>query len=206
MDTQALIRELRDIYISKYPDCKEKIGKGSSLTQIDSAITKIRPIPKALIDIYSCVGGKNSDLDYCYDFPVAGYSLVPLDKIDSNIEIYEGLRRWEWNEYFKDLNEAEFNKVTKWKPDIISFLEDGGGDDLVIRTLPNDESIWQRPKVGDSRKVNTNLDRFLLAAIEFHRQGVYLDEDDDEAIDIDWDLAKEIVSKIDPKIEDYDHP
>ncbi len=128
MNTQALIRELREIYISKYPECEEKIGYGSSLAQIESAITKIRPIPKALIDIYSCVGGENSDLDYCHDFPVAWYHLVSLDRIDGTIDLDEELRQWEWDELFKDL------------------------------------------------------------------------------IDIDWDLAKEIASQIDPEIEDYDHP
>jgi hypothetical protein len=206
MDTQSLIRELRDIFISKYPECKKKLGQGYSLAQIESAITKIRPIPKALIDIYSCVGGENSDLVYCHDFPIAWYHLVPLDEIDSTIDLYEELRLREWNEHFKDLSEAEFNKVAKWKPDMISFLDDGCGYDVVIRTLPDDESIWVRPKTEESRKVNTNLDRFLLAAIEFHRQGVYLDEDDGEAIDIDWDLATEIVSKIDTEIENYSHP
>jgi hypothetical protein len=206
MDTQALIRELRDIFVSKYPECKDKIGKGSSLAEIESAITKIRPIPKALIDIYSCVGGENSNLVYCHDFLVAWYHLVPLDEIDSNIDLDEELRQWEWAEYFKDLSESDFNKVTRWKTDMIPFLKDGCGSDVVIRTLPEDESIWARPKAEDSRKINTNLDRFLLAAIEFYRQDVYVDEDDDEAIEIDWDLAKEIVSKIDPEIEDYDHP
>jgi hypothetical protein len=206
MDAQALIRELRDIFISKYPECKEKLGQGYSLAQIESAITKIRPIPQALIDIYSCVGGKNSDLEDCHDFPVGWYHLVPLEQIDSHVDLYEELRLWEWNEHFKDMSEAEFNKVAKWKPDMIPFLEDGCGSDVVIRTLPYDGSIWARPKVEYSEKINTNLDRFLLAAIEFHRQGVYIDEDDGEAIDIDWDLATEIVSKIDPEIENYSHP
>jgi hypothetical protein len=207
MDTQALIRELRDIYVSKYPECEEKIGHGSSLAQIESAITKIRPIPKALIDIYSCVGGENSNFEYCHDFPVAWYYLVPLNKIDSNIALYEELRLREWTRYFNHLSEVEFNKVATWKPDMVCFLENGCGGGVVIRTLPNDESIWTMPKVEDSRKVNTNLDRFLLAAIEFHRQGVYIEpEDEDEATEIDWDLAKEIVSKIDPEIGNYDHP
>jgi hypothetical protein len=201
MDTQALIKELRDIYISKYPQCEDKIGQGSSLTQIESAITKIRPIPKALIDIYSCVGGENSDLRYCYDFLVPGYYLVSLNEIDSDIDFYEEMRLGEWVRYFNDLSEAEFNKVAKWKPDMISFLQDGSGYDVVIRTLPDDESIWVRPKAEDSYKINTNFDRFLLTAIECHRQGAYID-DDDEAIDIDWELAKKIVSKIDPEIED----
>jgi hypothetical protein len=206
MDTQALIRELRDIYISKYPECKEKIGYGSSLAQIESAITKIRPIPKTLIDIYSCVGGENSDLEYCHDFPVAWYHLVALDNIDGTIDHHAEMRLWEWGQYFNDMSESEFNKVAKWKPDMVSFLNDGCGYDVVIRTLPNDESIWVRPKSEDSRKVNTNLDRLLLLAIECHKQGVYIDEDDDEAIDIDWDLAKEIASRIDPEVEDYRHP
>lgn len=206
MDTQALIRELRDIYVAKYPECKEKIGQGYSLAQIESAITKIRPIPKALIDIYSCVGGENSDLEYCHDFPVAWYHLIPLDNIDGTIDLYEELRLWEWNKYFNDMSEAEFNKVAKWKPDMVSFLDDGCGYDVVIRTLPNDESIWVRPKSEDSRKVSTNIDRLLLIAIECHRQGAYIDEDDEEAIDIDCNLAKEIASKIDPGIEEYDHP
>jgi hypothetical protein len=207
MDTQALIKELRDIYISKYPQCEDKIGQGSSLAQIESAITKIRPIPKALIDIYSCVGGENSDLGYCYDFLVPGYYLVPLNEIDSGIDRYKEHRLWEWAKYFKDLNEAEFHKVTKWKSYLVSFLEDGGGGSVVLRTLPNDKSIWKIPKVSDSKKLSTNIDRFLLITIECYRQGVYEeDEDGDEAIEIDWDLAKEIASKIDPEVEDYSHP
>jgi hypothetical protein len=205
MDTQALIKELRDIFVSKYPECEEKIGKGSSREQIESAITKIRPIPQSLIDIHSCVGGENSDLEYCHDFLIGWYHLVPLDGIDSRIDLYEELRQWEWNEYFKELSETDFNEVTTWKPDMIPFLEDGCGWYVVLRTLPNDESIWVMPKAEDSRKVSTNIDRFILTAIECHRQGAYIEEDD-EALDIDWDLAKEIVSKIDPEIEDYDHP
>ncbi len=207
MDTQALIRELRDIYISKYPECEDKIGNGSSLVQIESAITKIRPIPQSLINIYSCVGGENSDLSYCYDFLVPGYYLVSLSEIDSCIDLQKELRLGEWNRYFNDLSEVEFNKVATWKPDMIRFLEDGGGDSVALRTLPNDKSIWKMPKVSDSKQVNTNIDRFLLIAIECHRQGVYEeDEDGDEAIEIDWDLAKEIAGKIDPEIKDYSHP
>ena len=86
MDTQALMKELRDIFVSKYPECEEKIGQGYSWAQREASITKIRPIPKALIDIYSCVGGANSDLEYCFDLLVAGYNIVPLDKIDDGID------------------------------------------------------------------------------------------------------------------------
>jgi hypothetical protein len=207
METQTLIKELRDIFVLKYPEHEGKIGKGSSREQIESSITKIRPIPQALIDIYSCVGGENSDLWCCFDLLIAGYNIVPLDQIDSTIDLYEELRLGEWARYFNDLSESEFNKVARWKPDMIPFLEDGCGSSVVLRTLPNDESVWKMSKYSDPKKVNTNLSRFLLITIECHRQGVYEeDEDGEEAIEIDWDLAKEIASSIDPEIQDYSHP
>jgi hypothetical protein len=206
MDIQALIKELSDILISKYPECKEKIGQGSSLAQIELAITKIRPIPKALIDIYSCVGGENSDLEYCVDLLALSYYLVPLEQIDSLIDFREELRLQEWVNYFNELSEVEFNKVATWKPDMIPFLEDGSGCSIVLRTLPDDESIWKIPKVEDSYKINTNLNRLLLTEIECYRQGAYQDpEDEDEVMEVDWDLAEEIARKIDPEIEDQSY-
>jgi hypothetical protein len=51
------------------------------------------------------------------------------------------------------------------------------------------------------------IDLSIVTAIERHRQSVYLEpEDEDEVIELDWDLAKEIGSTIDADIEDYPHP
>ncbi|WP_373540360.1 SMI1/KNR4 family protein [Chamaesiphon sp.] len=202
MDTQSLFRELLELIGSTRPEYVEALGKGYSRKEIEDLID-IRPIPEALIAIYSCVTGLAYDNYNSYDL-VPAYDLISLDRINEYIEMYREMR----SDLIDEIGEEEYHEFGNWEPDMIPFLHDGCGYTVHVRTLPDDESVWVRPKVDDLHKINSSLDRFILTAIECYRQAAYYQQIDED-VPIwytDEDLAQEIVRKIDPEIEDYSPP
>jgi SMI1 / KNR4 family (SUKH-1) len=202
MDTQASFRELLGLIGSTRPEYIEALGKGHSREEIEDSID-IHPIPKALIAIYSCVRGLADDDYNSYDL-IPFYDLIPLDRINGTIDMYREIR----SESIDKMGEEGYHKLMYWEPDMIPFLHDGCGYTVHVRTLPEDRSVWVKPKADNLRKINTNLERFILTAIECYRQGAYYQELDDDVWmwDTDIGLAHEIVRKIDPEIEDYFPP
>jgi SMI1 / KNR4 family (SUKH-1) len=192
MNNQDNFRELLELIKSTRPEYVEGLGKGYSRAEIESAI-KIHPIPEALIDIYLCIdGGYWHDDGFTF---IPAYGVLPISAIQPWIEtsqdIYAGYDR---------LDDKH------WQPDMIPFLHDGAGYSICVRTLPNDNSVWVIPKFSDSYKLNTSLDKFIFTAIECYRQGAYYLDPDDDIWDTDWELSREIASKIDPEIEKYEAP
>jgi hypothetical protein len=96
-------------------------------------------------------------------------------------------------------SESTFN----WEPDMVPFLEDGSGNFICVRTLPEDRSVWVIYHDDESKILNTNLDLFILTRIEFYRQGVYFKNIYGE-LEQDCNLSQEILRKLDPETEgDY---
>jgi hypothetical protein len=202
MDTQSLFRELLGLIGSTRPEYVAALGGGYSRQEIESSM-EISPIPESLISIYLCVSCDRSKAD-CFDDFIPAYYLMELDRINSYINMFQEIRA----DLISEMGEKEGREIMRWEPDMIPFLDDGAGSTIHVRTLPGDESVWVRPKVGNLEKLNTNLDRFILTTIECYRQGAYYQELDDDVYiwDTDWELAEEIVQKIDPEIEDYSPP
>jgi hypothetical protein len=203
MDTKSNLRELLTLIKVDRPDYIRALGTGHSREEIESSIS-IHPIPDALIAIYSCVSPKSQTVmrekpleDSEKDSFIPGYYLMPLNEIASSIEIEIQMR-------------DKYYDIQKWKPDMIPFLEDGGGGYIHVRSLPEDQSVWVIPKSEKSYKINTNLDLFILMTIECYKQGAYyLDDElfeDMSAWDIDWEIAGKILSEIDPEIGEYEMP
>jgi cell wall assembly regulator SMI1 len=140
----------------------------------------------------------------CSSDLIPAYALIPLGQINACIDIFKEIR----SELIDEIGELEYSESMSWEPDMIPFLEDGSGYNICVRTLPNDESVWVIPKDLESYKINTSIDRFILTAIECYRQGAYYQELDDDVWvwDTDEVLARKIVKKIDPDIEDYFPP
>jgi hypothetical protein len=198
MDTQSSFRELLELIKIEQPEYIESLGAGYSIVEIETAI-KVRPIPEALITIYATVG-RDIDKDLVRGNLIPGYSLNPLESIDSAMDIYREIR----NEYIARMGD-DVSASCYLVPEAIPFLNDGCGYSIGVVNSPDDRSIWAMPKVGLPAKINTNFDRFILTAIECYWQAAYYqDLDDDRNIwDTDWVLATEIVGRIDPEITNY---
>jgi cell wall assembly regulator SMI1 len=202
MSSQPLFRELLKLVENTRPEYVKQLGGGYSRVEIQSSIQMER-IPEDLFDIYSCVSGDSSEIDF-FSGLIPGYDLFQLKEINEQIQIFQEISA----KYLTKISESTSDKFDYWQPDMIPFLHDGSGDNICVRTLPDDESVWIIPKVTGCRKLNSSLNRFILTAIECYRQGAYFidPDDEDEIWDTDWDLAKEIVKNIDPEIEDYSPP
>jgi hypothetical protein len=201
MDTRSNFLSLLNLIETERAGYMEGLGEGQSRQEIESLI-EIHPIPAELIAIYSCVSGY-ADMECSPDL-IPAYSLISLDCINIHIDIFREVS----SSLIENIGELAYGDLLYWEPDMIPFFADGGGYRICVRTLPNDNSIWAIPKVGDSYKLNTNLDRFILTAIECYRQGAYYQELDEDVLSWDTDeaLAREIVKVIDPDIEDYSPP
>ena len=201
MDSKSLFQELMNL-IELNTKHVPILSRRYSRTDIESAI-KIHPIPDNLISIYSCIDKDAKEHNFRYSL-TPGYYLIQLEQIDTFINVFKESR----SSWIREIGENRYHEFLRgWEPDMIPFLEDGGGGYICIRTLPNDRSIWYLPKAMDSHKINTNLDRFILTAIECYRQGAYYkDWDNDGVWDTDWEMAREIVKQIDPEIENYSPP
>jgi hypothetical protein len=202
MDTLSNFRELLNLIKSTRPEYIEALGEGSSRQEIEFAI-KIHPIPEALIAIYSCIAGETSTNDTSSDL-IPAYDIIPLYHINDNIDIFHGFSP----ELSNLIGGVAYHELVDWRSDMIPFLQDGGGYKICVRTLPNDESVWVFPKALKPYKINTNLDRFILTAIECYKQEAYYQELDGDVWiwDTDQTLAQEIVRNIDPEIENYSTP
>lgn len=202
MDTRSNFLELLSLINATRPEYVESLREGSSRQEIESAI-KIHPIPEALIAIYSCVAGETSDNDSSSDL-IPAYDIIPLHDINTHIDIMQEVRAKMVNK----IGDLVYSEYINWEPDMIPFLHDGSGYRIFVRTLPNDESVWVIPKELEPYKINTNLDRFILTAIECYKQGAYYQEPYEDVLlwATDETLAQEIVKNIDPEIEDYSSP
>jgi hypothetical protein len=196
MDTQLKFRELLDLIKNSRDDAEElrqeNLDIGLSREAIESAI-KIKPVPDSLISIYLCFDSNHSSFSQLIPF----YNLIELHNINSVVKIFQNIR----------LNHVG-NSDHIMPPDMIPFLQDGAGYYICVRTLVDDQSVWVVPKDSNPRKINTNIDHFILTAIECYRQEAYYPDDDDGIIiwDSDQALCKQIVRSIDPEIEDYFPP
>ncbi len=202
MDTKSNFIELLNLIEITRPNYIEGLGKGYSRQEIESYI-KIHPIPKAIITIYSCVGGDASNI-YSSSNLIPAYDLIPLNRINQYINIHEEIRY----ELFHEISESKYSEVMTWEPDMIPLLSDGSGYKIFVRTLPNDKSVWVIPKALEPYKINTNLDLFILTAIECYKQGAYYQEPYEDVVlwATNETLAQEIVKNIDPEIENYSSP
>jgi SMI1 / KNR4 family (SUKH-1) len=202
MDTRSNFLALLDLIKATRPEYIEALGEGSSRQEIESSI-QIHPIPEALISIYSCIAGETIYNAIFSDF-IPAYEIIPLQRINDHIHTQQKVR----SQIINQVGETAYHECMSWKPDMIPFLQDGCGYIICVRTLPNDESVWVLPKVSEPYKINTNLDRFILTAIECYRQEAYYQELDGDIWiwDTDEVLAKEIVRSIDPEIDNYSTP
>ncbi len=199
MRTKILFEELLKLVESIDPESIQGLKQGYSKSTIESTI-KIKPIPDSLISIYSHIdGGENTEF-------IPNYNLISLNKINTEICILNEVRN-----QIIDANKLlqSSYQYMYWEPDMIPFLGNYFGGAILVRSLPNDQSIWKMSKYDPTIKINSSIDCFLMSIIEFYRQRAYyqeLDEDEELVWTTDWDLAKEIVKKIDPEIEDYSPP
>lgn len=203
MNTKKKFQELLDLVKSTRLEYIYDLQEEYSQEDIESAIM-IKPIPEEIMFIYSCVGGEYSAKD-CFSGLIPAYDLIQLESIDRVINMFQVIRS-DWISSYGN-NDEDLNGVPlSWNPDMVPFLCDGAGYYIFFRTLVDDRSIWLCPKVGNIRKINTNLDRFILTAIECYRQGAYYLDEDDEMWDTDEELYREIVKSIDPEIENSSPP
>jgi hypothetical protein len=199
MRTKILFKELLKLVESIDPESIQGLKQGYSKLTIESII-KIKPIPDSLISIYSHVdGGEITQF-------VPNYNLISLNKINDDICILNEVRN-----QIIDANKLiqSDHQYMYWEPDMIPFLDNHCGNIILVRSLPDDRSIWKMSKYDPTIQINSSMDRFLMSIIEFYIQRAYyqeLDEDDELVWTTDWDLAREIVKKIDPEIEDYSPP
>ena len=202
MSSQPLFRELLKLIESTRTEYVKQLGEGYSRIEIESSI-QMETIPENLFDIYSCVSGDRSDIDF-FSGLIPGYDLFQLKEINKQIQIFQEISA----KHLTKITGSTSDEFDYWQPDMIPFLYDGSGSNICVRSLPNDESVWVIPKVTSCYRLNTNLNRFILTAIECYRQeAYYVDPDDEDEIwDTDWDLAREIVKQIDPEIENYSPP
>jgi hypothetical protein len=195
MNTQINFLELLDLIKTIQLKYAKELGESYSRKEIESAI-KIHPIPESLVTIYSCV---DSNYTNCSSL-IPYYDLIPLSHINTLIDIFHEISP----ELVSRIGEKACHEIKDWRTDMIPFLEDGGGSLICVRTLPNDKSVWAFPKACEPRKLNTNLDCFILTAIECYRQGAFYK--DVLIWNVDDTLAQEIVKVIDPEIETYFAP
>jgi SMI1 / KNR4 family (SUKH-1) len=198
MDIQYRVKELLDLVAVTRIESICESSEVYSREDIESAI-KIRPVPEELSSIYLCVGGDYSVFD-CFSGLIPAYDLIELESINRVIDMFQCIRSEIIERY------GDGGSSSNWEPDMIPFLFDGSGYYICVRTLLDDNSVWVIPKALNCRKINTNLDRFILTAIECYRQEAYYLDEDDGIWDTDLALSKEIVRSIDPEIENYFPP
>jgi hypothetical protein len=208
MKTKFLLEELIGLIKDlDYTVSDDVLGTGHSKLEIESQI-KTKPIPESLIELYSCIdGGDDVRL-------IPSHALIPLNEINEIIDMFcsMDLPIFDFTDQEQVNNAIEF---IDWQPDMIPFLQDHSAGYIFVRTLANDKSVWGVSKCYPLQKFNTSIDKFLMSVIEFYRQGAYyLDRDeyedgsyeDELQWNTDYDLAREIVKKIDPEIQNYTPP
>ncbi len=118
MSTKEICQRLLSVICEKRPDVIQYLGEGLSQEEIESKI-KSRPIPEALIDLYSSISFSN------YDFRgyiiSGGWNLIPIDNINNEIEFQHNMNKRMLDKY-PDFVSAKFSE------NMIPFLEDGGGN------------------------------------------------------------------------------
>jgi hypothetical protein len=166
-----------------------------------------RLIPDTLIEMYSY--DKTIQFINLSKQFIPDWYIVNLFDIITIIDIKnEGRQRIidEYHEgdeqlYIKSLSN---DSIFDWEPDMVPFFEDGSGNFICVRTLPDDRSVWViYHDTNDSKIVNANLDLFILSRIEFYQQGAYFKNSYGE-LELDWELSQAILRQIDPETEgDY---
>jgi hypothetical protein len=179
MNTLSLFNELVKL-ISLTGDMDVKnLGQGCSLKDIKSMI-KIHPVPESLIAIYSCTRGIP---DRANAFFMFGWKLLAIDEINDEIDML-----------------TKYGAIGYYQPDMIPFLVNGFGDNLSVRTLKHDLSVWHLMHDAEGRMVHRSIDDFLLTVIECYKRGVYFYNEEEKLWDFDYDLCMEIGQKLNPGI------
>lgn len=206
MNTQSKIIELIEIANSYFsPITEEDIKEPYSRDEIEEAMEGLR-MPDVLMEMY-LYQKTIYFIDLHKEF-IPGWYFVDLHHITTNIEIKNDGRQRMIDEYYEGNEELYVESLASdstfdWEPDMIPFLEDGSGNFICVRTLPEDRSVWAIYHDDDSKILNANLDLFILARIEFYRQGAYFQNSHGD-LEQNWGLSQEILGQIDPETEgDY---
>jgi cell wall assembly regulator SMI1 len=207
MTTQSKIIELielADSYSSKTSE--EEREEAYSRNEIDDAMEG-RSIPDTLIEMYS-YHKTIQFINLAKQF-IPGWYFVDLYHITTIIDIKNEGRQSMIDEYHGGNEQLYIESLSSdfifdWQPDMIPFLEDGSGNFVCVRTLPEDRSVWViYHDTNDSKIVNANFDLFVLSRIEFYRQGAYFKNSYGE-LELNWELSQAILIQIDPETEcDY---
>jgi hypothetical protein len=184
MNTLNLFNELLDLISATGDMDVAAFGKGFSRKDIETMI-KIHPIPESLITIYSCVRGVSQRDDGFFLF---GWKLLAIDEINDEIDMLTDLK-------------ARYPLDCNYQLDMIPFLINGCGDNLSVRTLKDDQSVWHLMHDGDGCMVHRSIDDFLLTAIECYKQGVYYFDEEEGIWSADYDLFIEIGEKLNPEVD-----
>jgi hypothetical protein len=186
MNTQDKFRELLRIIASQRPEDVKALGSGLSREEILSVL-KFQSVPEGLISIYSCVRGV-SEKDAPHDL-IPGWTLIAIDEL---------------NYYIDFLNPKV--QAEQMEQDMIPFLFDGCGSYYCIRSLPDDQSIYDLPKSDEFIKLYRDMDSFLDTSIACYREEAYYLDEEEGFWDIDYDKRDEIARRFNPGVkfwEDY---
>jgi hypothetical protein len=179
MNTLNLFNELLSLISATGDMDIGAFGRGFSRKDIETMI-KIHPIPESLITIYSRVRGVSQRDD---GFFILGWKLLAIDEINEEIDML--------TQYSPD----------DYQLDMIPFLINGCGDNLSVRTLKDDQSVWHLMHDADGCMVHRSIDDFLLTAIECYKQGVYYFDEEEGMWTIDYALFIEIGEKLNPEVD-----
>jgi cell wall assembly regulator SMI1 len=206
MSPQSKMIELIELANSCFsPITEEDIKEPYSRDEIQEAMEGLR-MPDILMEMY-LYQKTIYFIDLHKEF-IPDWYFVDLYHITTNIEIKNDGRQRTIDEYYQGNKQSyvEFfssDSTFDWEPDMIPFLEDGSGNFICVRTLPEDRSVWAIYHDDDSKILNANLDLFILTRIEFYRQGAYFQNSHGD-LEQDWSLSQEILGQIDPETEgDY---
>jgi hypothetical protein len=131
LETQQKFKTLLKIIERQRPGFTESYGDGLTFEEIHLLFPDLF-IPDGLLAIYSCISGSNlafrNSLKPCVDV-IPMYRLIPINQITGVIKNLEKLLK-------------EYPEVDNWKPDMIPFMKNESGDYYLIRSLEEDQSIW----------------------------------------------------------------
>jgi hypothetical protein len=169
MNIKEICERLLSIIREKRPDDFQYLGNGLSRAEIESKV-KIHPIPEALIDLYSCVSGSNKDFS---GYIISGsWNLIFINDINEEIK-WQKRRNKSMLDTFPDY---EFGMYSN---NMIPFLDDGSGNCVCVKNLPDDQSVWYIPKSDEPSPYYISIDHFLLTSIAcYEREAYFLDEEE----------------------------